>query len=42
MTTLDKLNQAQNAPVRNSKLITQLFRQCVFIEGYELDIEDYS
>ena len=41
MTTLQRLNQASRATVRDTKLIAQLFTTATRVEGLRLDIRDY-
>ena len=41
MTTIEKLNQASRAEVRDTTLIAQLFTQATQVEGLRLSILDY-
>ena len=41
MTTLERLNQATRATVRDTKLIAQLYTTATQVEGLRLDIRDY-
>ena len=41
MTTLERLNQASRAEVRDTKLIAQLFTTATQVEGLSLRIMDY-